>query len=371
VAHPIFVKDRAHLWVWVNHAFAELVGVPPEALLGKTDRDYFPVVEADWFYAKDRQVFERGETVTTEEPITDVSGVTHMLATTKMPLRAASGEITHVVGIIHDITRLKQVEEELRVANEALERRVDERTRALQDAQDALLRRERLALLGQLSGGVAHQIRTPLATINNAVAVLRRNLGRSAEGEVAQALAIMSEEIWEANRIITDLLDFARARPPSLDAVTIASLIGRALEAVSPPPSVRVSVNIEPDLLAWADERQARDALGNVIRNALEAMPDGGDLTVGAAAVDGFACISITDTGSGVNDEVQIHLFEPLVTTKSLGLGLGLPTAKVLIENQGGDLRFVRSTGQGARFEVRIPLVPSDRVVDEDRGSRK
>jgi len=356
VAHPIFVKDRDHRWVWVNDALCELVGHPREALLGRTDHDFFPQQQADFFHLKDRETFEHGEAVSIEEEsITDAQHRTHVLATTKVPLRAPSGEITHLVGIIHDITQLKSVQEALRLNNEDLERRVEERTRALRDAQQALLRKERLVVLGQLSGGLAHQIRTPLTTISNAVAVLRRKLAEAADPEIREVLRILSEEVWEANRIITDLLDFARVRPPTSVLMPVATLVESALAAAHPAHDIEVIRELDEDLLAWVDERQTRDALANVIRNALEAMGEEGRLTLRATAAPPYLSITVDDTGPGLSEDALAHLFDPLVTTKALGLGLGLTTARALIENQGGDLRHI-AHGDGARFEIRVPL---------------
>jgi PAS domain S-box-containing protein len=360
VAHPIFVKDRESRLVWVNDAFCELLALERDAILGRTDHDLFPVDQADFFVLKDREVFVTGVTVVIkEELITDASGRIHTLATTKVPLRTA-GEVTHLVGIIHDITHLKVVEEALRVANEELERRVDERTRALRDAQQALLRKERLAVLGQLSGGLAHQIRTPLAAIGNATAVLRRRMAR-VEDEVAnEAVTIISEEIWEANRIITDLLDFVRVRPPSLAPVPVVALIEGALGAIRAPPGIEVTRDVPFELTALVDERQTRDALGNVIRNAIEAMGERGCLSLRARSDPPFASIQVEDTGPGVADEARVHLFEPLITTKALGLGLGLTTARALVENQQGDLRYVKTGRDGACFEIRVPLAGAE-----------
>jgi PAS domain S-box-containing protein len=361
IAHPIFVKDRASRFIWVNDGFCELVGRAREALLGRTDHELFPAAEADFFVEKDREVFASGEQVIVdEEPFTDLDHRAHLLATTKVPLRSPEGEVTHLVGIIHDITHLKAVEEELRLGNEELERRVEERTRALRDAQNALLRKERLAVLGQLSGGLAHQIRTPLSTISNAAAVLRRRLAGVDDPDTREAVSIIAEEVWEANRIITDLLDFVRVRPPSRALVPVSALVDAALGVVRTPEGIVITRDIPEELIAWVDERQTRDALCNVIRNALEAMGGDGRLLLRASADPPFTCIAVEDTGPGLAEEALVHLFEPLVTTKALGLGLGLTTARALIENQQGDLRYVKSDREGARFELRIPLAAAD-----------
>ena len=177
VAHPLFVKDRAFRFVLVNRALCEMVGRSRDDLLGRTDYDFFTPAEADNFRREDLEVFTLGrERIIEAEPLTDARGKRHILATTKVPLRQATGEVTHVVGIIHDITELKAAEEALRHANEALDHRVAERTAALAAAQAELMRKERLAALGQLAGGLAHQIRNPLGAIVNAAALLERSL---------------------------------------------------------------------------------------------------------------------------------------------------------------------------------------------------
>jgi PAS domain S-box-containing protein len=357
VGHPVFVKDRSFRFVLLNRACVDLFGHPRAEMLGKTDYDFFPPGEADLFRAYDQRVFDGGKSqVIEEEPITDRSGRRHRLRTVKAPLVNEKGEITHLVGIITDLTAIKAAEAALRSANEELERAVEERTQALRDVQQALLRKERLSVLGQLAGGLAHQIRNPLAAMQTAAAVLRRKLGDHADDEVHQALNVIREEVWEANRIITDLLDYARVKPPSRGDVDVERLIHNALEAAKVPEHVNVRWDLDEALIVRVDERQMRDALGNVLRNAVEAMPQGGILTITAHADGDVAVIGVEDTGPGLTRDSIAHLFEPLVTSKPLGLGLGLSTARTLIENQGGSIRAATQRGVGARFEVRVPM---------------
>ncbi len=129
IAHPIFVKDRSFRFVLINRALSQMLGIDRARVLGRTDYDLLPAVEADSFRERDVEVIARGVTINIEEePLTDAAGVRHMLTTTKVPLRDANGDVSHIVGIIHDITALKRAEDALREANEALERRVRERT---------------------------------------------------------------------------------------------------------------------------------------------------------------------------------------------------------------------------------------------------
>lgn len=370
IADPIFVKDRSHRWVIINRAFAALVGHPAAALLGKSDHDFFPREQADFFHAKDNEVFRSGTSVTIdEEPMLDALGRVHILRTTKVPVLTA-GRVTHIVGIIHDITHLKGVEEELRHANELLEQRVEERTREVQMARDALLREERLSVLGRLSGGVAHQIRNPLAAIRNAAAVLRHRLGREGDPAVTQALSIIDEEVTEANRIISDLLDYASIRPPRLADVEVSDLVEGALARASAPSGIAIRRELVDGLRARIDGRQTRDALANVIRNGIDAVEGGaeggtapgqqGVLTLRTAAEGELVTLTVEDNGPGVAEAAVPLLFEPLVTTKSLGLGLGLATAKALIENQRGTIAYQPSSAGGACFVIRLPRAPTE-----------
>ncbi|HEY3451065.1 MAG TPA: ATP-binding protein [Myxococcales bacterium] len=356
VAHPIFVKDRQFRWVLFNRAFCEMVGRSRDVLLGKTDYDFFPRQEADWFRARDEQMFASGATVdVAEEFITDASGARHTIATTKAPLRNAAGEVTHLVGIIHDITRLKTAEEALRQVNDQLEKRVQERTAALAAAQEELVRKERLALLGQLAGGLAHQIRNPLAAITNAGYLMQKSPGAQNDAELKQSVSIVIEEAWKANRIITGLLDHARVRAADREICKITQLLDQAVAAHSPPDSVEIVRSIEAVPLVHVDPNQVREALQNLVRNALDAMPQGGTLTLETRREGKMVVVAVADTGPGIPPEQQRTLFRPLVTTKPQGLGLGLITARMLIENQGGNIAFVGS-GKGARFEVQLPV---------------
>ena len=333
VAYPIFVKDRSFRFVFLNRALCQMVGHPHAAMLGKTDYDFFPREEADFFRTKDIEMFESGrEVVVDEEAITDASGTRHVLATIKAPLRDATGAITHLVGVIHDITRLKQAEEALR---------------------GALDRKERLAVVGRLAGGVAHEIRNPLAAIRAAGQVLARP---GARDDMLAVAKIIEEEVGRANRIIGDLIDYLRVRPPSRRPVAAGYLVAQALGGQSVPYGVRVETDL-PDLPdALLDPEQVQVALSNLLRNALEAMGDHGTLRITTQLEATKIVVRISDTGPGLSQEARARLFEPLMTTKAHGLGLGLVTARTLIENQGGALRHVQGEGaRGATFEVTLP----------------
>ena len=362
LAHPIFVKDRQFRFVLLNRALCEMVGHSREEMLGKDDYAFFPKAEADFFRKTDERLFCSGATqAVDEEFITDAGGSKHLLATTKVPLIGPTGEVTYLVGIIHDITRLKTAEDGLRQANEELERRVGERTAALAAAQAELVRKERLAVLGQLAGGLAHQIRNPLGTITNAAYLLKRAVGEHPAAEVVQPLEIILEEAWKANRTISGLLDYARARPAVRRPVPIQPIVELALAAVQIPAAIAVHRDLPalPEIVV--DPDQIREALANLVQNAVESMAQGGALTIGARVEGDEVVVSVSDTGEGISADVQRLLFQPLVTTKPLGLGLGLTTARMLIDNQRGSIAYRSLPGRGACFEVRLPSTAGEK----------
>lgn len=356
IAQPVFVKDRTFTYVLVNRAFEDLFGRTRVELIGRSDYEFFPRSEADFFREVDRGVFASGQpAVIAEEPATDALGRTRKLRTVKSPLHAPDGTVAYVVGVITDLTQIRATEEELRRVQGTTEH-----TALAESAHQALLRKERLAVLGQLAGGLAHQIRNPLAAISTAATILLRRLGDSKEPDVMQALAAIREEVREANRIITDLLDYARIRPASKERLPVRELFDSVIEQLHVPESVRIERIEDPDISVLADERQLRDALSNLARNALEAMPSGGVVRLLGSRDGADVVIAVEDTGPGLRRDVISRLFEPLVTSKPLGLGLGLTLARALVENQGGVLRAGTSRGGGARFEARLPLAIGD-----------
>ena len=359
IGHPVFVKDRAFRLVLVNPAFLALVGRSHESVLGRTDYDLFPREQAEFFRGVDLRVYEHAESIVIdEESMTDHGGDMHILRTVKEPVRdVRTGEITHLVGIITDVTSIKRAEQALRDTNEELERRVRERSNALEAVQTELLRKERLSVLGQLAASVAHQIRNPLAAIATASAILRRKLAATDDPDITQSITAILEEVWGANRIITELLDYARVKAPMVKRVGVEELIESALAATSPPSTVTIEREVDEALVVEVDPRQAGDAIASVIRNAYEAMPSGGRLRLSAYDDGDAVLVAIEDTGPGLTRDAIKGLFEPLVTSKPLGLGLGLATARLLLENQKGSIRAATQGGGGARFEIRLPRV--------------
>lgn len=356
VAHPIFVKDREFRFVLVNDALAKLVAIPRERLLGATDYDFFPRHEADHFRAKDEALFALGDVVeAVEERLTDGEGDVHVLATTKVPLRTPEGVITHLVGIVHDITALARAQDDLRQRNERLEGFLSERASALEAAQQELMRRQRLALIGQLSGGIAHQVRNPLATIRNATYLLRLALGDDLHDDVRRSLDIIDDEVARANRIITDLVDYARVGPARRRRSALGYALGQAQGGVVVPEQVTLTIDVPEPCDVCVDCEQVQRALCNLLRNAVEAASPVGAVALTATEEADWVTLEVIDSGPGLPEDVRTQLDDPNDETRPTGVGMGLLTARALIENQGGTLRHESRAEGGSRFVATLP----------------
>jgi signal transduction histidine kinase len=239
-----------------------------------------------------------------------------------------------------------------------LEAEVQERTKQLVEAQEEVVRNEKLAVLGQLASSVGHELRNPLAVINNAVYYLK-TIMPDADAAVRTYLDIIKNEVAASERIVSDLLDFSRSRMPQAMSVTVGELITRSMEKCAVPDNIEVRLDIPESLSpAAADLQQMAQVFQNLITNAAQAMPDGGVLTI-SADEDGYAGelrICVADTGRGITAENMGKLFQPLFTTKAKGMGLGLVVSKKLTEANMGRIRVDSGPGKGTKFMVVLPV---------------
>lgn len=260
----------------------------------------------------------------------------------------------HVASAIHNAALFDRV----RTANSELERRVEERTSELRQAQERLVRQEKLAVLGQLAGSVGHELRNPLGAIKNAAYYLRLVLNQP-DAEVEEMVDILAKETSTCEAIIHGLLDFARPAAPAWQRADVNEVLLDALCHLSVPPDVVVvdELHSEP-LLVLCDPFQVAQVCGNILRNAFQAMPEGGTLTLRTAYRDGGISVSISDTGAGIVAENLPRLFEPLFSTRPKGVGLGLAVCKSLVERHGGTIEVFSRVGEGSTFTVWLPVTP-------------
>jgi PAS domain S-box-containing protein len=262
-----------------------------------------------------------------------------------------------VLSITRDITERKHAEEKLKEYSERLEEMVEQRTKELREAQEQLVHQEKLAVMGELAGGVGHELRNPLGAIKNAAYFLNMVL-EEPEPKVRESLEILQKEVATSERIIGSLLDFARPKAPIRRKVEINEVLREALSRSTVPEDIEVVTQHDGGKAAiLADSDQLVQTFGNIILNAIQAMPYGGQLTIKSETVslDSIA-ISFSDTGVGIPEETLERLFEPLFTTKAKGIGLGLAIVKTQVEAHGGTIEAQSEVEKGSTFTVRLPM---------------
>jgi len=346
----IFVKDTESRLVISNLAHARLLRAKtPDEIVGKTDFDIFPRELAASYYNDEQMVIRSGQPLLNREERTlDPEGRTRWLLTTKVPLRNGQGKVIGVAGINRDITERRRMQEELERYSRDLEELVRERTNKLRQA-------ERLAAVGETAAMVGHDLRNPLQGIAGASYNIRKHLRNGSDPFMKEMLAVIDNGVQYANGMINDLLEFSREMQLQRLPTTPKSIVTQALADVRIPDNVRVE-----DLTANAPEiivdgPKIRRVLTNLIENALDAMPKGGELSISSLNSREELSISVKDTGIGISQDELERVWTPLYTTKAKGIGLGLSICKRIVEAHGGSISVESVAKKGTTFTLKLP----------------
>jgi signal transduction histidine kinase len=233
--------------------------------------------------------------------------------------------------------------------------------RELQENFERMKRAERLYAIGQLSAGLAHEIRNPLASLSGTIGILRRN--PSAAEKRSECLDIMEKECQRLNNLLTSFLDYAKPRPPKLIEIDISSVLDSVTKLVSHTLDQKsISLRKETALQLPSlecDPELLKQVLVNLLINAIQASSDGGDILLQARIRGSDLLIQVKDQGSGVSAEDLEKIFDPFFTTKENGTGLGLSVAYQIIGQFGGTLTAERNSDRGMTFSVLMPMHPN------------
>jgi signal transduction histidine kinase len=258
--------------------------------------------------------------------------------------------------------RQVELEKSLRGYYEQLENEVELRTKDLEQIQEKLIRSERLAAVGELASGVGHELRNPLNVIRNCAYLLNMALSEKSDEEAVKTLKVLDKQIDAANKIVTDLLDFTRIKPPSQSKIDLNYIIKESMSYITVPDFIVVKASLNghyPQIVT--DGEQISRVFTNIISNAIQAMSGPGAIKPGELSIDlgtddNFVWIRFKDSGTGIAEENMKKIFEPLFTTKPKGIGLGLAISKRLVEQNGGKIEVTSKVGEGAVFTVKLPL---------------
>jgi two-component system sensor histidine kinase PilS (NtrC family) len=222
------------------------------------------------------------------------------------------------------------------------------------DLEERLKRSDRLAAVGQLASGMAHEIRNPLASISGSVQLLME--GRNVSEEDRRLMRIVIKEADRLSDLLTDFLLYAHPGPPKIAAVDVSAVLDElAVIAATDPRFAAVEIRraYPPGVRMQIDRQQLHQALWNLVINGAEAMTDGGALTIGLGP--GGREIFVEDTGPGIPESIRNRIFNPFFTTKERGTGLGLATVHAIVEAHGGAVSVAAGKLGGARFVIRLP----------------
>jgi PAS domain S-box-containing protein len=219
---------------------------------------------------------------------------------------------------------------------------------------------KRLSVIGATAGMVGHDIRNPLQAIVSDLYLMKDDITsgcvcKNKEGLI-ESLSSLDENISYINKIVQDLQDYARPLFPDYSIVDLSSVLVKVFENIRLPESVNLSINVKGLDKIRIDQMLIQRALSNLVANAVQAMPKGGNLKISGSCEKDYAVIVMSDTGVGIPDDIKPKLFTPMITTKSKGQGFGLAASKRLIEAMRGTISFESEEGKGTKFTIKLPL---------------
>ncbi|BBO81864.1 hypothetical protein DSCO28_24300 [Desulfosarcina ovata subsp. sediminis] len=288
------------------------------------------------------------------------------------PIRDDKGNVLGVVLIFRDVTEKRRSRKALKEYSERLEEMVASRTKELRDAQKELVRKERLAALGQLTATVAHEIRNPLGTVRTSIFSLSENIERNEKKRVDRALLLAERNILRCDRIITELLDFTRQKNLKKRPVKIDSWLEHLLAEQTIPEEIEYKLALDSGVSVPVDTEYLRRAVVNVIANALQALEEKGGTEMGMTVRTTIAGerieIGVADTGPGISDDIREKIFEPLFSTKSIGVGLGLSIVEDIMAEHDGGVEIESEPGKGTEVVLWLPVAkqrPATNPIDD------
>jgi len=271
----------------------------------------------------------------------------------------AKGDLDYQIEITQK-NEIAELEKTFNLMASSLKER-DDKLREYTDQQ--IMKSERLATLGQLAAGVAHEINNPLGTISIYTQMILDDLGKDNDS-CRESLAVVMKQTNRAGRIVKDLLEYARQPEPEMRILNINDVLRKAIAIITHPAelqSIRVTTNLAPELPdSQGDSDKLQQVFVNIIVNALQAMPKGGELTISTrlTEVNKLIEIEISDTGCGIPQEHLGKLFDPFFSTKSAGegTGLGLSVSLGIVERHNGTIDVKSKVGEGSTFIIRFPI---------------
>lgn len=315
----LFTTDIAGNILIFNHTAERITGIKKDSVIGRRIDIALPFFKFPFIEGRREEVIR-------------VDGVERVIGLNISTLKGISGDERGFIGIFQDLTQLKRLEEEIK-------------------------QKEKWAAIGELSSNIAHEIKNPLASLKGSIEMLKE--GTVPKNYREKLMEIALKEMERLDRIITDFLTYSRPTPPQLKRFDLHSIIDETTELLKNVEQNKGNISIKKDytgrLEVNADPQKIRQVFWNLGINAIEAMPEGGELIVSTRDTDRDIKITFRDSGTGIDKKDAEKIFYPFFTTKEHGTGLGLAIAYRIIEEHGGSINVDSSLGAGSTFEIILP----------------
>ncbi|MDA8138280.1 MAG: PAS domain S-box protein [Desulfobacteraceae bacterium] len=360
--------DLRGTFTFVNEAEARIHRSTLQELVGKNNRSFSKPNTSQEIYKIFNKVYKTGIPAQIfDYELLREDGTEAVIELSASLRRDEAGNPIGFFGISRDITEKKRTERELEKYRHRLEEMVLERTKALEAAQQELVKREKLAVLGQLTATVSHELRNPLGVIRSSNYYLQRKV-KSGDEKIDKHFKRIEEQVTQCDAIVGDLLEYTRGRNASMVLADMRTWINDLITQIQELESIAIDRELSDKLpIVPHDPEKMRRVLINLIDNAILAVKDkqgkeNGDSTgyrpaikVAAYHSNDQVVIEVIDNGIGMNAETQQHAFEPLFTTRARGTGIGLANVKKIIAEHHGSINLVSESGQGTTVIVKLP----------------
>ena len=355
----IAVTDLDGTMVDCNQEALRLAGVSTkEELLGKNTFDLISPKEYEKSMKNMEILLEQGTVRDFEFTLIAKDGREFPAEVSMSLMRDSTGEPKYFVATIRNITERKEMLRKLEEYSQQLEEMVEKRTKQLKEAQEQLVKAERLAAIGQVAAMVGHDLRNPLTGIKGAAYYLKTRPALKTDKKTMEMLELIEKDIEYSNKIITDLLEYSRDVHLELTEAAPRSVVSETLSLLEVPKNVETINLTQDEPRIKVDIEKLNRVFINLIKNAIDAMPYGGKMTIKSTRTNDDVEFAFTDTGMGMTKEQMGKLWTPFFTTKAKGMGLGLPICKRIVEAHRGSIKVESMAGLGTTFTVTVPIEP-------------
>ena len=350
----IMARDLQGRMIDCNKAYAKMLGYSKKELRSLSVQSLLPEKWLDQREKIVKKVLQTGRSILFEREYKRKDNSIFSASVRTWRLTDGKGKVIGIWSIVRDISEQKQRQKNLEEHAGALQNLVEERTKQLQE-------KERLATIGQTAGMVGHDLRNPLQTIAGELYLAKIEVESLSNSELKsnlqESMQTIEEQAIYMDKIVSDLQAFVRPIKIDKKPVNLKEIVDTVILSIAIPANISVQTQMNNDFpQIKADPQLVKRVLTNLVTNAVQAMPDGGQLTIKSATnPEESVSITVEDTGVGIPEKIKNQIFTPLFTTKPRGQGFGLAVCKRVIEAHGGSICFESQEGKGAKFTIQFP----------------